>query len=283
MSESLDPRRRFVTGLDLGQARDFTAIAVLERTRVPPIDPALKADNHYAVRHLERRPLGHGVHRRVRLPREAVRQAAAHGHDPRRRRDRRRPARRRSARYFAHPSDLRPITITGGHEAHPAERMGWKVPKKCLVSTLQVLLQGRRLTVAKSLPFAAALVEELQNFQVKVTEAANETFGALGDGYHDDLVLAIMIAAWAASMCRRDGWGCGWGRMRMWECETTVADEVTEMNTAILTTRGLHMFRISVCLVALVGAVAREASDDKPAPPKKASRAPDVSLVAQVT
>jgi hypothetical protein len=30
-----------------------------------------------------------------------------------------------------------------------------------------------------------------------VTEAANETFGALGAGYHDDLVLAIMIAAWA--------------------------------------------------------------------------------------
>src|SRR6476646_9024318 len=58
-------------------------------------------------------------------------------------------------------------------------------------------LQGRRLTVAKSLPYAAALVEELQNFQVKVTEAANETFGALGDGYHDDLVLAIMIAAWS--------------------------------------------------------------------------------------
>jgi hypothetical protein len=39
-------------------------------------------------------------------------------------------------------------------------------------------------------PFAATLVEKLQNFQVKVTEAANETFGALGEGYHDDLVLA---------------------------------------------------------------------------------------------
>jgi hypothetical protein len=95
-------------------------------------------------------------------------------------------------------ADVRPITIAGGHEAHRGERMGWKVPKKCLVSTMQLLLQGRRLTVAKSLPFAAALAEELQTFQIKVTEAANETFGALGEGYHDDLVLAIMIAAWAA-------------------------------------------------------------------------------------
>jgi hypothetical protein len=103
-------------------------------------------------------------------------------------------------------ADVRPIT--GGHEAHPAERMGWKVPKKCLVSTLQVLLQGRRLTVAKSLPFSAALVEELQNFQVKVTEAVNETFGALGEGYHDDLVLAIMIAAWAAENAPMGVLGC---------------------------------------------------------------------------
>jgi len=83
------------------------------------------------------------------------------------------------------------------------------VPKKALVSTLQVVLQGRRLIVAKSLPFAAALVEELQNFQVKVTEAANETFGAVGGGYHDDLVLAIMIAAWAGEHAPT-------GRLGMW-------------------------------------------------------------------
>jgi hypothetical protein len=71
--------------------------------------------------------------------------------------------------------------------------------------------------VANSLPFAAALVEELQDFQVKVTEAANETFGALGDGYHDDLVLAIMLGAWVAENAPRGVLGCGWGRMRMLE------------------------------------------------------------------
>jgi hypothetical protein len=66
----------------------------------------------------------------------------------------------------------------------------------------------RRLTVAKQLPFAVALVEELQNFQVKVTEAANETFGALGEGYHDDLVMAIMIAVWAAEHAPMGVLGC---------------------------------------------------------------------------
>ena len=33
---------------------------------------------------------------------------------------------------------------------------------------------------------------------MKVTESANETFGAWRDGQHDDLVLAIACAAWAA-------------------------------------------------------------------------------------
>ena len=111
------------------------------------------------------------------------------------------------------------LRLQVGTNRHRAEGMGWEVPKKSLVSTLKVLLQGRRMTVAKSLPFAAALVEELQNFQVKLTEAANETFARSCGGYHDDLVLAIMIAAWVGEHAPTGRLGCGWGRMRMWECE----------------------------------------------------------------
>jgi hypothetical protein len=43
---------------------------------------------------------------------------------------------------------------------------------------------------------AATLVRELQNFQVKITAAANETFGVWRDGQHDDLVLAVALASW---------------------------------------------------------------------------------------
>jgi hypothetical protein len=69
------------------------------------------------------------------------------------------------------------------------------------------LLQGRRLKVA-SLPFTPILVEELLNFQVKVTEAANETFGTWRAGRHDDLVLAIAFAAWAAENAPMGVLGC---------------------------------------------------------------------------
>ena len=45
---------------------------------------------------------------------------------------------------------------------------------------------------------AATLVRELQNFQVKLTAAANETFGVWREGQHDDLVLAVALACWWA-------------------------------------------------------------------------------------
>jgi hypothetical protein len=70
------------------------------------------------------------------------------------------------------------------------------VPKKDLVGALQILLQAGRLKIAKSLPAAAILVKELENFRVKITVAANESFEAWRDGDHDDLVLAVALSCW---------------------------------------------------------------------------------------
>ena len=77
---------------------------------------------------------------------------------------------------------LRPVTITAGHAASQDGRGGWLVPKKDLVGTMQVLLQQRRLQVAPELAEADTLVRELLGFEVKVTAAANETFGAWREG-----------------------------------------------------------------------------------------------------
>jgi hypothetical protein len=89
----------------------------------------------------------------------------------------------------------------------PSDDHGDHVPKKELVTCLQLLLQQHRLAVASGLPDAEVLLRELQNFRVKITLAANETFGAWREGDHDDLVLAVAQACWHAS--RHPRWGPG--------------------------------------------------------------------------
>jgi hypothetical protein len=99
-----------------------------------------------------------------------------------------------------------PVVITAGHQATVSEdNWEWHVPKKELVTSLQLVLQGRRLKIAKSLPFAAILGKELANFKVKITASANETFEAWREGDHDDLVLATAMAVWLAE--REPRWG----------------------------------------------------------------------------
>lgn len=84
------------------------------------------------------------------------------------------------------------VVITGGREVS-GNRAGWSVPKGELVSKLQALLHSGDLRIAASLPDAAVLARELQDFRVRFTEAGNATFNAR-EGAHDDLVLALALA-----------------------------------------------------------------------------------------
>jgi hypothetical protein len=93
-----------------------------------------------------------------------------------------------------------PVTLTTGHEVTIGESGSLYVPKKELVSVLQVLLQLRRLQVARTLPDSLLLVKELENFRVKVTTARPETFASWREGQHDDLVLAVALAAWVGEL-----------------------------------------------------------------------------------
>ena len=83
------------------------------------------------------------------------------------------------------------VTFEGGYT---------RVPKRDLVGVVQVLLQTARLKFAAELPETATLVRKLQNFQVKITEAAHGTYGAWREGAHDDLVLALALAAWTGQL-----------------------------------------------------------------------------------
>jgi hypothetical protein len=89
-----------------------------------------------------------------------------------------------------------PITIHGGDTVH-YQRPGYRVPKRDLVGAVQVLLQNERLKIVRSLPEAAILRTELQNFRVKIDpRTAHDSYSHWREADHDDLVLATALAAW---------------------------------------------------------------------------------------
>jgi len=178
----------FYIGLDLGQAQDYTAIAVVEKKELPK--PA-----EYHVRHLERPKLGTPYPAIVDRVKQLMASSSLQN----------KTALVVDATGVGAPvvdmfrkAGLRPvaITITGGNSVGSGDG-GYHVPKRDLVTTLQVLFQTGRLKVAAGLPEARTLVEELLNFKVKINvKTAHDSYEAWREGIHDDLVLAVALACW---------------------------------------------------------------------------------------
>lgn len=109
---------------------------------------------------------------------------------------------------------LIPVTITGGQVAHAApdeKGGGFSVPKKDLVGALQVLLTSGRLRIepvpgTSLAKWAPILQREFENFRVKITAHANETYEAWREREHDDLVLAVALACWCGEKAMLDLW-----------------------------------------------------------------------------
>jgi hypothetical protein len=198
----------YFVGLDLGQAQEYTAVAALERWRELDPEGSGRQVNFFAVRYLERFALGTSYtavgERLAELfgapplaSSTLVVDQTAVG----------RPVVQMLKGAGIH-ARFRPITMTVGH--HAGSTKGSKlVPRKEIVSTLQVLLQSRRIKVAEALPEAALLVQELANFKAKVSLAADDGLESWREGPHDDLVLAVAIAAWQGEHQRDFVWFIG--------------------------------------------------------------------------
>ena len=213
-------RFAYYLGLDLGQSADYTALAIIEEplwANGSWVSPATMERDYYfllreenrrsgrpphpplEVRYLERFELGTSystIVKRVKeiaytpplveLPSGLLVDKTGVG--------------AAVLDAFEH-SGIRPtaITIHGGSAVSydPSGRRGYRVPKRDLVSAVQVLLQNRRLKIASSLPEASTLKKELLNFRVKIDPAtAHDSYEHWRDGDHDDLVLAVAIACW---------------------------------------------------------------------------------------
>jgi hypothetical protein len=179
----------YVLALDLGQAADFTALAVLQRDAARP--PAL------AVRHLVRfspgtpyAAIGKTTAATIRdgglgrPPLIADLTAVGPGLLP-------------MLRAAVRPAWVEPVLVTAGATKGEDADGLTRVPKRDLVTNLQLLLQDRRLRVAPALPDAAILVRELTAFRAKVSLAETESLD-WRERPSDDLVLAVALGAWWA-------------------------------------------------------------------------------------
>jgi hypothetical protein len=188
----------YVLGLDPGQVQDYSALAIVERPAdVPPSDTFL------AVSYLRRFPLGTSyvtmVQDVVRLTQRPELQHPTLVVDQT-------GVGKPVVDLFVQanmPARLERMQITAGHQATRGTDGSWHVPKKELVACLQVLLQRGRLKIAKSLPEAELLTQELLHFKVKVTVTGHECYEAWRARDHDDLVLAVALACWQTL---RQGW-----------------------------------------------------------------------------
>jgi hypothetical protein len=183
-------------GVDIGQKRDPTAICVAE-TDSRKLDR--RTETHYLIRHLERLTLG------TRYPRVADRVAeitngvrAKTGEGPIVYLDatgvgqpvvdtlrERLPRGRVVPVYFTH-GDRR-------NETREGQGVRISLGKAYMVSMLQTLLQNHRLHLPQSRE-AEALTEELLDYEIRVSENANDLYGAFKVGTHDDLVTALGLA-----------------------------------------------------------------------------------------
>lgn len=182
-------RGHFYLGFDCGQAKDYSALAILEKGR-----------NRYAVKHLERLPLDQPYPAQIehifklmhRKPLDRANLTLAIDYT----------GVGRPVVDLAQDRGLNPIgiAISGGNSVNWNEdRTRATVPKRDLVSTMQIFSQADRLKVATNLQFGPVLAQELQSFKVKIdSRTAHDSYGSWREGSHDDLILATAIALWAA-------------------------------------------------------------------------------------
>jgi hypothetical protein len=222
--------KRYSIGVDLGQAADYTAIAVIEKSIVPPSDAMfspvgsepsnrlVEGDVVFDLVYLKRARLGTPydvIAKRVAdlacklEPKGAFDEV---GHviltvdgtgvgrgvvDMLLSEFRKREERNEYIPYV----DFRPVTVTGSNSVtkKPQSRQEyhWSVPKKDLVFPSVVAFQQDKLRIARDVDDKDALVDELKNYQRKINIATgNMTFEPWRENQHDDALFATCLALW---------------------------------------------------------------------------------------
>ncbi len=186
---------RFVLGVDLGQLHDWTALSLIEdaRYREPP-----RREEKLVLRFMERMrevPYPGVVDRVIRVVKdpqvassiELVLDATGVGVAV-------------TDMFMERGVYHKAVTIHGGDSESRGSRGEYRVPKRDLVSALQVASQSGRFEVAPDVgEIGEVFSKELLDFRIKITAAGHDQYGVWREGEHDDLVLAAALAVWVAN------------------------------------------------------------------------------------
>ena len=183
----------FYISADLGQINDFTAVTVIESV-------SKEAGKEYHLRHIERPERGTTYPAIVDRLKELANSAQL--------------AKKsrtvviditgvgrpvwdllKKARIGC---PLKGISITGGNTVTNDGEI-YNVPKRDLITSLQVAFQNGQIKIPRGLPEAEALVRELMNFKVKINVNGHDQYEAWREGIHDDIVLSAAMGVWLAS------------------------------------------------------------------------------------
>src|SRR5215217_3290392 len=221
--------RRYSVGVDLGQANDFTAIAVLGKTIAPPetamFSPVgespsnrlVEGDIVYDLVYLKRPKLGTPYDTIAKRVADLVCELEPQG------------AfgelgqvtlsvdgtgvgravvdllgaefKRRGTTSSSIPRvDFRRVSVTGSQTTlkRPTRTDGyWSVPKKDLVFSAVAAFQQGKIRIAKGIKDRDALVHELKNYSRTTNIATgNMAFEPWRESDHDDLLFAVCLALW---------------------------------------------------------------------------------------
>lgn len=205
-------------GVDLGQAMDYTALAVVERAEETgdwdPVMVAWRKEVKLRVRYLERVPLGTPYPEIVERVKQMTHspELAEHCHVAADATGVGRPV-IDLLRQAGLGCGLMPVVVTSGdHETHDGGY--YRVPKQDLIVGLQVLLQQEKLQIAAGLRHAETLATEMAGMRARTTHTGHEQYGAWREGQHDDLVFAVALACWGLKKVYPEN-GVGYRQFRL--------------------------------------------------------------------
>ena len=97
-------------------------------------------------------------------------------------------------------ANLKKVYITGGiNTTEGSTRNEYHVPKGQLVSGLMAAFDSKTIHITRRSKEIDAIVDELTNFEIHISEAGRDSYNA-APSKHDDLLISLCLACWLADM-----------------------------------------------------------------------------------